>query len=98
MSRSTWKGAFIAKHLLKKKKKVKKSDFKKIWSRNSTIPISCINTRVLLYNGHKFNMLLIKKKHIGLKFGEFSFTRKRINREKIINKKSSASVKKNIKK
>lgn len=98
MSRAKWKGAFISKHLLKKKKIVKKSEFKKIWSRNSTIPISCINKKFLLYNGHKFNLFTIQKQHIGLKFGEFSFTRKKTIKEKKIVKKSGTSSTKKIKK
>jgi small subunit ribosomal protein S19 len=73
MSRSTWKGPFIAKSLLKNNNK--KSI--KIWSRASTISSSFLNKRVLIYTGNCFRSTLIQKEKIGLKFGEFAFTRKR---------------------
>ena len=81
MSRSIWKGAFISSSILNKKNDAKKSIIK-IWSRDSSIPSSFVNKRVLIYNGKTFRMLEIIEDFVGLKFGEFSFTRKRVHRIK----------------
>lgn len=75
MSRSKWKGAFIPRFLLKKDvKKVLKPIT--IWSRSSVISSSFLNKKVLVHNGKTFRPFYIKETHFGLKFGEFSFTRK----------------------
>jgi small subunit ribosomal protein S19 len=81
MSRSIWKGVFISSSILSKKNNNKKNAIK-IWSRNSSIPASFVNKRVLIYNGKTFRMLEILEDFVGLKFGEFSFTRKRVHRIK----------------
>jgi small subunit ribosomal protein S19 len=83
MSRSKWKGSFLNKDTLDKKKNIQ------IWSRSSVISKNFLNKRVAVYNGKSFIFLFIKDKHIGFKFGYFSFTRKflkKINKKKIKNK------------
>lgn len=71
MSRSIWKGAFIKTNLIKNLN----SSNLKIWSRSSTIASSFLNKTVQIYNGKTFKKLLIKREHLGFKFGEFCFTR-----------------------
>lgn len=71
MSRSKWKGPFLAKHLLTDSI-LKKP---KIWSRASVIPESFVGKTVLVYNGKSFFRVNIKRDRVGFKFGEFSFTR-----------------------
>jgi small subunit ribosomal protein S19 len=73
MSRSKWKGVFIAKNILKRP--IKKNI--KIWSRTSTITSAYLNKRVFIHTGNYFRLAQINKNHIGLKFGEFAFTRKK---------------------
>ena len=72
MSRSAWKGMFIAKNLLKQQKK----NFFKMWSRKSSIPNFLLGKTVLVHNGKGFIKVLITREKIGYKFGEFSLTRK----------------------
>jgi small subunit ribosomal protein S19 len=79
MSRSRWKGYFIHHVLLKnnKKKQIK------IWSRSSVIPAKLENRKVLIHFGNGFRPMYIKQEHIGFKFGEFAYTRKKnLNRYK----------------
>ena len=71
MSRSAWKGLYISKNVLKKKKKVFK-----IWTRNSSIPSSLIGKTALIHNGQSFVKVLITRDKVGYKFGEFSLTRR----------------------
>ncbi len=72
MSRSSWKGSYIHYSILKcKKTKIY------IWSRSSVIPPSLVNKRALIHFGNSFRQLLIKQEHVGFKFGEFAYTRKK---------------------
>jgi small subunit ribosomal protein S19 len=75
MSRSFWKGPFLDTFLLKSSQVLQKKH-KQFWSRNSVIPAYLQKKIVFIYNGKMFNRLEISRKHIGFKFGEFSFTRK----------------------
>jgi len=72
MSRSKWKGSFIAKFLLKKNYIFREKN--KIWARNSIIPFFLLNKSVVVYNGKFFKKLFITREKIGYKFGEFIFT------------------------
>lgn len=88
MSRAKWKASFVARFLLKKEiKKISKPIT--IWCRSSVIPEFLLNKKVLVHNGKTFRPFYIKNTHCGLKFGEFSFTRKL---------KKIKTFKKNIKK
>jgi small subunit ribosomal protein S19 len=71
MSRSRWKGPYIKSCVLKQEKVNQK-----IWSRASTIPNCLVGTIVSVYNGCEFKRIIITRKRIGFKFGEFSLTRK----------------------
>ena len=68
MSRSSWKGFFLKRFLLKKVPH-------KIWSRNCSIPFHCVGQKVLVYNGKNFKKIFITKEKVGYKFGDFAFTR-----------------------
>lgn len=92
MSRSSWKGFFLSKSI---KKKIKSRSVI-IWSRSSAIPASLMNKRVFVHNGNSFRALLITQEKIGLKFGEFSYTRKKINKSSFV--KNKKIVKKKTKK
>jgi len=83
MSRSAWKNDFIHPPLFKKKKKVII-----VWSRASVIPSNLENKKVLIHFGNGFRSFFVKKEHVGFKFGEFAYTRK----------KNLNYLKKNIKK
>ena len=71
MSRSIWKGVFIHHKL----NSLPKNLNLKVWSRASAIPGHLINKVVHIHNGKSFKKLLIKREHIGFKFGELCFTR-----------------------
>ena len=49
----------------------------KIFTRNSSITPLCVGLKFLIYNGKSFSPLIVTSNMIGLKFGEFSFTRKK---------------------
>lgn len=88
MSRSKWKRQFVSNHIIKltKKKNTLKRPVK-IYSRNSVIPASFIGKSILIHFGKDFKKVLINKKHVGFKFGEFAFTRKFSTKEKKKKKK-----------
>jgi small subunit ribosomal protein S19 len=85
MSRSRWKHFFVESSVLKK------NILKKIWSRNSVITDFFVNKRVLIHSGKEFKSILISQDKVGLKFGEFVYTRKK----KSTNKKNLKKKKKN---
>lgn len=80
MSRSNWKGPFLASALLKNKSS-------KIWSRSSVIPSSLIGETVYIHNGKEFKRVFITREKIGFKFGDFSLSRKILLKTKSIKKK-----------
>ena len=82
MSRSKWKGPYIDSCITKQEKVNQK-----IWSRASTIPFFLIGTIVSVYNGRDFKRIIITRKRIGFKFGEFSLTRKFKIKKKITKSK-----------
>ena len=73
MTRSVWKGPYIAPCFFRKNKK--KSIQSKVYSRNSTILPEFVGKTMAIHNGHKFINLLINEEMVGHKFGEFSLTR-----------------------
>nr|AVR57682.1 ribosomal protein S19 [Halamphora calidilacuna] len=77
MSRSKWKGPYLNKNIAKNLQQSKKSYKKLIVSRNSVILPTFIDKTFEVYNGKKFNEILVTEEMIGHKFGEFSATRKR---------------------
>ena len=78
MSRSTWKGPFVEKTLIKKAEKVQlsgKREVIKTWSRRSTIMPDFVGLTFGVYNGLKFIPVTITENMVGHKLGEFSPTR-----------------------
>ncbi|WP_339045077.1 30S ribosomal protein S19 [Candidatus Zinderia endosymbiont of Aphrophora alni] len=78
MSRSLKKGPFCDIKLIKKVKKLKLMNNKKIikiWSRRSTILPDFIGLTFGIHNGKKHIPVYISENMVGHKFGEFSFTR-----------------------
>lgn len=82
MSRSKWKGPhqdiklFKILQEIKKQRFRKKSKVKKILSRSSVIPSQLIGRRLLVHTGKLFKLLVVKRNHVGFKFGQFITTRK----------------------
>ena len=78
MSRSTWKGPFVEKTLIKKAEKVQQSGKREViktWSRRSTIMPDFVGLTIGVYNGQKFIPVSINENMVGHKLGEFSPTR-----------------------
>ena len=78
MSRSTWKGPFVDRHLLKKVEVVRASgrkDIIKTWSRRSIILPQMVGLTFGVHNGNKFIPVLVTDVMIGHKLGEFAPTR-----------------------
>ena len=82
MTRSLWKGPFMDPSFIKllycKNKKISK-----IWSRSSVIPSALIGDTVFVHNGKEFKRIIITREKVGFKFGEFSFSRKYTNKQKV---------------
>ncbi len=78
MARSSWKGPFVDRYLLKKAEAAQESgrkDVIKIWSRRSTILPQFVGLTFGVYNGKKHIPVLVSEDMVGHKFGEFSPTR-----------------------
>ena len=80
MTRSIWKGPFLDASLLK----AQTNKISKIWSRTSVIPAFLIGETIFIHNGKEFKRVVITREKVGFKFGEFSFTRKYTNKQKIV--------------
>jgi small subunit ribosomal protein S19 len=78
MNRSKWKGPFISLCVLKKKKLNQK-----IWCRSSIIPNFLVGTIISVYNGCEHKRIIITRKRVGFKLGEFSFTRRFRTKKKL---------------
>lgn len=78
MSRSSKKGPFVDRKLLKKvmaqKQAGKKSPIK-TWSRSSQIPPEFVGHTFLVHNGRTFLEVFIAEEMVGHHLGEFSPTR-----------------------
>lgn len=78
MARSSWKGPFVDRYLLKKAEAAQESgrkDVIKIWSRRSTILPQFVGLTFGVYNGKKHIPVLVSEDMVGHKFGEFSPSR-----------------------
>ena len=78
MPRSTKKGPFVDKHLLKKVLALSSASSKNIiktWSRRSTIIPEMIGLNIAVHNGKKHITVFIQDEMVGHKLGEFSETR-----------------------
>lgn len=78
MSRSIYKGPYIAYHLLSKVQRLNELKIKEIiktWSRSSTILPIMIGHTISVYNGKKHVPIFITDSLVGHKLGEFVPTR-----------------------
>ena len=82
MSRSKWKGPYVDENSVSKVHQLKKDYIKLTVSRSTTILPKFVEKTFEVYNGKKFNEILVTEEMIGHKFGEFSATRKRFSFKK----------------
>lgn len=86
MTRSVWKGPFVAHYLLKKIQNYNydKPTIIKTYARSSTILDIFVGVIFSVYNGKKFITFKVTEDMVGHKLGEFSHTRihTKHNREK----------------
>lgn len=78
MPRSTKKGPFVDKHLVKKIQNAIETNSQvpiKTWSRRSVILPMCVGLKFLIHNGKTFVPLTVNKDMVGLVFGMFAITR-----------------------
>jgi small subunit ribosomal protein S19 len=78
MTKSSYKGPFVAYHLLKKidvLNENKKKEVIKTWSRASTILPLMIGHTISVHNGQKHVPIYISDQLVGHKLGEFVPTR-----------------------
>ena len=84
MSRSIWKPLLI----LKENSTLNNKQSILIKKRNFLISSFYLNKKIKIYNGKAFINIFIDKDKLGYKFGEFSYTRKKvIHKTKKINTK-----------
>lgn len=77
MSRSKWKGPYLAEKGLQAFEKSKKSYKKTVMTRNTEILPKFVEQTFTIHNGKKHIEIVVTEEMIGHKFGEFSATRKR---------------------
>ena len=78
MARSSKKGPYIDKKLLKKVLKQKKTSERaaiKTWARASQVPPEFVGHRFLIHNGRNFIEIFINEDMVGHRLGEFAPTR-----------------------
>lgn len=75
--RSKWKGIVLKSYIHDYTKDINNKVPLKIFNRSSIVSPSVVGTTFEVYNGLKFNKILITENMIGHKFGEFSNTKKR---------------------
>lgn len=78
MSRSSKKGPYVDKKLLKKvmiQKNSGKKNAIKTWARSSQIPPDFVNHTFLIHNGRTFAEVFISEAMVGHRLGEFAPTR-----------------------
>lgn len=77
MSRSTKKGPYIDKNLIKKVSAGigEKGNPVKTWARNSQIPPEFVNKYFSVHNGRVFIEVFVTEDMVGHRLGEFSPTR-----------------------
>lgn len=78
MARSSWKGLFFSKsvYICLLKNNFFKNNRWVIYSRNSAIPSTFINSVCGIDKGMSVRHLYIRPLYVGHKFGEFAFSRK----------------------
>ena len=79
MARSTKKGPYIDKKLLRKIEEMNDAGTKKVlktWSRRSTIVPQMIGHTLAVHNGKMHIPVYVSENMIGHKLGEFSLTRR----------------------
>lgn len=81
MSRSKWKGPILNNILKNSSNKIITA------SRKSTIPALYLNKFINIYSGKELKKIYISKEKIGLKFGNFVYTRKGKLKTKVLRKK-----------
>lgn len=75
MSRSIWKGPFLAPCFFRESYKNKNKI--SIYARNSVISPRFVGQTFEIHNGLNFVSVYITEQMVGHKFGEFSFTKKK---------------------
>lgn len=75
MTRSVWKGPFLASCFFRSKYKSKQ--ICTVCPRGSVIIPQFVGNKIAVHNGQKLIVILIKDDMVGHKFGEFSFTKKK---------------------
>jgi small subunit ribosomal protein S19 len=78
MSRSSKKGPYIDKNLIKKVEALRQSGRKepiKTWARRSQIPPEFVGYTFKVHNGRDFKDVFVSEAMVGHRFGEFSPTR-----------------------
>lgn len=78
MSRSTKKGPYIDKNLLKKVLVAKNTGQNtpiKTWARDCQIPPEFVGHKLAVYNGKNFIEVFVNEAMVGHRLGEFSHTR-----------------------
>lgn len=78
MSRSSKKGPYVDRKLLKKVVAQKQSDKKepiKTWARASQIPPEFVGRRFLVHTGRDFKEVFVSEAMVGHRLGEFAPTR-----------------------
>ncbi|PIS14447.1 30S ribosomal protein S19 [Candidatus Shapirobacteria bacterium CG09_land_8_20_14_0_10_39_12] len=78
MARSSKKGPFIDKNLIKKvtiQKQTGKKEPIKTWARDSQIPPEFVGYTFLVHNGKIFVSVFVNEDMVGCRLGEFSPTR-----------------------
>ena len=80
MTRSIWKGPFIAPCFFRQKYKSRTdigSQVLEVRARSSTIMPQFVGRKFQVHNGQKFLTVQILEEMVGHKFGEFAFTKKK---------------------
>ncbi|HAP37259.1 30S ribosomal protein S19 [Candidatus Shapirobacteria bacterium RIFOXYD1_FULL_38_32] len=75
MSRSSKKGPYIDKNLIKKVAASKPSDIIKTWARSSQIAPEFVGLSFSVHNGKKFINVFVTEDMVGHRLGEFAPTR-----------------------
>ncbi len=78
MPRSLKKGPFVHEHLLKKLRKAREINDRRViktWSRRSMIIPEMVGLTFAVHNGRKFIPVFVTENMVGHKLGEFSPTR-----------------------
>ena len=78
MSRSLKKGPFVDDSLLKKARRAKETDDRRLirtWSRRSVVIPEFVGLNMAVHNGNKFIPVFVTENMVGHKLGEFAPTR-----------------------